>query len=496
MKNRTFTRDLCLYFIVFTLILGFYTEGVAQVAVNADGTLPSPKAILDVKSNTKGMHMPRMTTVERNAIVPAQTDAGLMVFDLDKNRIYMFDGQNWLALALSNLNDVPLTNRVPSDSDTHNDNFGTSVSISGDYAIVGAQNKSVGINTLQGAAYIFYRTGNTWTQQAKLTAADGAANDNFGVSVSISGDYAIVGAHGKSGAQGAAYVFFRTGSTWAQQAKLTAADPVSGDVFGKSVSISGDYVIVAAYAKTVGINFYQGAAYIFFRTGTTWAQQQKLVSTDGAANDAFGHSVSISGDYAIVGAKDKTIGANAAQGAAYIFGRIGASWVQVIRLTIAGGSPGAANDNFGYSVAISGNYAIIGAPYKSYNTNTLQGAAYIFFLSGGVWAQQQYLISADGTTNDIFGFSVAISGDYVMVGADYKTVDTHVGQGATYILKRNGTTWSQKKKLINTLSGELSGDFGNAVGITPNAYIVGEKLGFNQTTGVSNGAVHFGLIDF
>jgi hypothetical protein len=202
------------------------------------------------------------------------------------------------------------------------DQFGNSVSVSGDTVVVGADWDDVGVNTNQGSAYVFVRSGSTWTQQAKLTASDGAANDYFGYSVSVSGDTVVVGAYwdavDANVNQGSAYVFVRTGTTWSQQAKLTASDGAANDYFGYSVSVSGDAVVVGAYWDAVGANVNQGSAYVFVRTGTTWSQQAKLTASDGAAGDQFGISVSVSGDTVVVGANFDKVAANN-QGSAYVY---------------------------------------------------------------------------------------------------------------------------------------------------------------------------------
>ncbi|MBA7679911.1 hypothetical protein ES703_88217 [subsurface metagenome] len=170
-----------------------------------------------------------------------------------------------------------------------------------------------------GSAYIFKRDGTSWSEQAKLTASDGAAYDRFGSSVSVSGDYAIVGAlldddNGTS--SGSAYIFRRYGTSWSEQAKLTASDGAASDRFGSSVSVSGDYTIAGAY----GDDSSSGSAYIFERSGTSWSEQAKLLASDGAASDYFGWSVSISGVYAIVGAYlDDDSGGGS--GSAYMFGK-------------------------------------------------------------------------------------------------------------------------------------------------------------------------------
>jgi hypothetical protein len=366
------------------------------------------------------------------------------------------------------------------------DDFGYSVSISGDYAIIGAPYDDIGVNGDQGSVYIFLRNGTAWAQQAKLIASDGAANDFFGYSVSISGDYAFVGAVfddvGANMNQGSAYIFIRNGIGWTQQAKLTASDGAEVGLFGYSVSISGDYAIVGAKYDDVGANTQQGSAYIFFRTGTAWAQQAKLNASDGASSDYFGHSVSISGDYVIVGTTNDDVGGNTDQGSAYTFLRSGTAWTQQAKLIA---SDGAISDYFGSSVSISGDYAIVGAKTDDVGSNTDQGSAYIFIRLGLSWTQQAKLTASDGAADDYFGYSVSISGNYAIVGALYSDVGVFPNQGSAYIYIRNGTTWVQQAKL-NTSDGDSNDYFGHSVSISGNYAIVGARnddIGANSDQG-------------
>src|SRR5262249_11932887 len=161
--------------------------------------------------------------------------------------------------------------------------------------IVGAYVDDVGANSDQGSAYVFTRSGSTWTQQQKLTANDGAANDQFGSAVAVSGDTVAVGAYeddvGGQADAGSAYVFVGSGTTWTQQAKLTANDGGGSNQFGSAVAVSGDTVAVGANQDTVGGQVVSGSAYVFVRNGTTWTQQQKLTASDAASTDIFGSAV-------------------------------------------------------------------------------------------------------------------------------------------------------------------------------------------------------------
>ena len=242
------------------------------------------------------------------------------------------------------------------------DFFGYSVSISGDTLVVGAYNHDNGT----GAAYVFTLTGTTWNQTAELTASDGVSNDEFGNSVSISGDTLVVGAPYHDNGTGAAYVFTLTGTTWSQTAELTASDGGIYDGFGNSVSVSGDTLVV-------GADFHNGtgAAYVFTLTGTTWSQTAELTASDGASGDFFGTSVSISGDTLVAAA----VGRNGITGAAYVFTLSGATWNQTAELTA---SDGVSNDEFGTSVSIGGDTIASGSSGTTVNGNSGQGTAYVY----------------------------------------------------------------------------------------------------------------------
>ena len=337
--------------------------------------------------------------------------------------------------------------------------FGYSVAVAGDSAVVGAPMHSVAANSAQGAAYFFVRSGTTWSQQAQLTATDGAADDNFGSAVALSGDTALVGSpyHGAS-AQGAAYVFVRSGTTWSPQAQLTASDGAADDNFGSAVALSGDTALVGSPSHTSD----QGAAYVFVRSGTTWSQQAPLTATDGAADDNFGSAVALSGDTALVGSPYH--GASG-QGAAYVFVRSGTTWSPQAELTA---SAGAAGDLFGSSVALSGDTALIGSPRGDVGANADQGSAYVFTRSGASWSQQTQLIAADGAANDRFGW-VALSGNVALVGAAGHHVSA-VLQGTAYVFARSGSIWGQQAQLTG---GAVGSSFGLAVALSGDTALVG-----------------------
>ena len=322
------------------------------------------------------------------------------------------------------------------------DVFGTSVSISGDTAIVGADSDDDnGFNS--GSAYIFTRTGGVWSEQAKLIASDAAAGDGFGRSVSISGDTVIVGALSDDNGfnSGSAYIFTRTGGVWSEQIKLIASDSTIGDVFGWSVSISGDTAIVGVPGDNdLSGSPSTGSAFIFTRSGEgVWSEQAKLTDVLGEAGDKFGESVSISGDTAIVGVPgddSETVPGDTGVdfGSAHIFTGSGGVWIEQAKLTA---SDAARQDNFGNSVSISGDTAIVGVPSNDDDGNS-SGSAYIFTGSGGVWIEQK-LTASDAAETDLFGISVSISGDTAIVGTPLDDDDGN-GSGSAYIYELTTNT--------------------------------------------------------
>ncbi|MBO0949975.1 FG-GAP repeat protein [Fibrella forsythiae] len=457
----------------------FLTTQVSHAQIGINGSA-HPSAALDVKSpgNDKAFYPPRLTSAQRKAI--ANPQAGAFVYDTDKGAMYLYDGQNWLPLVTTTSNLASPASRTASDGGGY-DYFGSSVAISGDYAVVGAPTKSMESNVIVGAAYVFVRSGNGWNEQQKLMASDWAEYNRFGQSVAVSDNYIIVGASGKAIngiTQGAVYVFTRSGSTWSQQQRLLASDGAGANEFGRSVSLSGDYLLVGAPGKNVGNNSAQGAAYVFLRSGTTWTEQQRLVAIDGAASDYFGSSLAIDGTTTAIGAYNKTVNSNSSQGAAYVFTRSGNVWSQQQKLL---SSDGASTDYFGGSVALSGDYIVVGAYGKTFGSNYYQGAVYGFNRSGSVWSQQQQFKASDGAMSDYFGTSVTISGNYIMIGAPGKAVGSNTGQGAAYFFKV-----SYEQFRVTDLSAANT-RYGHAVGLSNGTYIIGSNFGV--------GKVFFGTVD-
>jgi hypothetical protein len=420
-----------------------------------------------------------------------------------------------------------------------NDRFGAAAAVSGDTVVVGAldeDSSATGVNGNgannsvegSGAAYVFVRSGGVWSQQAYLKASNCGFGDHFGAAVAISGDTLVVGAHserssaaGVNGdqtdnsalASGAAYVFVRSGGVWTQQAYLKASNPGPFDLFGVSVAVGNDTVVVGASSESsnaTGVNGDDadnsasgaGAAYVFVRSGGVWSQQAYLKASNTEANDHFGASVAISGDTVAVGAYwedssatgvngDQTNNSGWGSGAAYVFVRSGGMWSQQAYLKP---SSGQFDTLFGYSLALSGETLVVGA----YQEDTLAvdaGAAYVFVRSGDIWSQEAHLQASHPDALDYFGFSVAVSGDTAVIGARWEDSNatglngneadnSAQDSGAAFVFARSGGVWSQYAYL--KASNADAGDrFSQSVAVSGETVVVGALAEDSNATGVN-----------
>jgi hypothetical protein len=352
-----------------------------------------------------------------------------------------------------------------------NSRLGQSVGVSGTTVVAGAPFAS-GPSQFAGVAYVYVTSnGISWSQQAMLVAADPAPVDYVGWAVDISGDTIVLGSYGNNAGgtdSGAAYVFTRSGTTWTQQAKLVAADAGPGDGFGYSVGIDGNTIVVGAPLEDQGGGD-AGATYVFTRTGTTWTQQAKLVSSTIAALDNLGAAVGIDGDSIVVGSPGADGPGAGQRGSAFVFTRSGAVWTEQVELLA---NDGAAGDLFGNSVAIDDGSVAVGAPLDD-DTATDSGSGYVFVRSAGAWSQQAKLVAADPEAGDRFGFSIGIDLSRTVVGADREGISGSQA-GAAYVFNRVGALWSQTTKLMASDSA-VGDQFGYSVDIA-GRMVVGAHL--------------------
>jgi hypothetical protein len=337
------------------------------------------------------------------------------------------------------------------------DNFGISIAIDGDTALIGAPEHLAGGHIHQGAAYVFTRSGGTWTETQEFTSSDGAASDHFGESVAIEGDVAVVGAWHAAvdghTAQGAAYVFSRSGGTWSETQKLVASDGAAQDEFGWELALDGTTVVVGAPEATVDGNAGDGAAYVFTRAGDTWSETQKLVPADPGPHDYFGQAIALDGGTLALGAHSANVDGNNQQGAVYLFTATGDAWSQSQKLLA---SDGGAGGHLGWSLALDGSTLLVGAQAIDDYT----GEAYIFTASAGVWSEAQILVASDRQGDDQFGYSVALDGDHALIGA----VGSDVGTGSAYLFTEAGGSWSEEHKFVAS-NASASDAFGYAAAL-------------------------------
>jgi hypothetical protein len=420
-----------------------------------------------------------------------------------------------------------------------NDLFGVSVALDGDTLAVGAFGEgsaAAGVGGDEtnnsrfeaGAVYVFVRSGTSWSQQAYLKASNTGDGDQFGLSVAVDGDTLTVGApfedsaatgvggdetNDSAGAAGAVYLFVRSGTSWSQQAYIKASNTDASDQFGRSVALDGDTLAVGAIGEASGVTgvggdetnnsaSFAGAVYVFVRSGTSWSQQAYAKASNTDASDEFGRSVALDGDTLAVGARQEDSGATGVggdetndsatrAGAVYVFVRNAASWSQQAYLKASNTD---AEDGFGTSVALDGDtLAVVAVEEDSAatgvdgdqtnNSASFAGAVYVFVRSGTDWSQQAYVKASNTNTFDRFGFSVALDGDTLAVGApeeasaatgvnDDQTDNSATRAGAVYVFVRNAASWSQQAylKASNT---DAEDRFGTSVALDGDTLAVG-----------------------
>jgi hypothetical protein len=348
-------------------------------------------------------------------------------------------------------------------------NFSYAMAIDGVTAVIGAPNHSV-VADGSGAAYVFVRTSSGWQLQQKLTANDASPQSFFGISVAIDHDTIVVGANGDANAgfsSGAAYVFVRSGNTWVQQQKLIGSENSTDDAFGLSVGVKGNTIVCGAFGNSAFNTITWGTAYVFTRTGNTWTETQKLAASDAADFNSFGGTVAMTEDTIIVGA----IGNAGFAGAVYVFTLVGSKWVEQQKLHAQDATP---KTIFGYRLGISGDTMVVaseGRVEATFDTST-PAAVYIFRRTPSGWHQQKRIRITDADLQGQFGLTAAVSGDTIVIGCpnDF-TVAPY--SGSAYIFRRNGeSNWTFNQKVF---ASDAARDdvFGNSVAISDNTVLVG-----------------------
>ncbi|MBL7663759.1 MAG: hypothetical protein JNM93_01405, partial [Bacteriovoracaceae bacterium] len=454
-----------------------------------------------------------------------------------------------------------------------NDTVGESLSLSGDTLAVGARFEDSNQTTItngatasgdnsaagSGAVYVYQRNGASWGQQAYIKASNAQGNDYFGWSISLNGDTLAVGAFfedsnqttitngttsspdNTNSAAGAVYVYKRTGVNWAQEAYIKPSNNDASDLFGISVSLSGNTLVVGANsedsnqititngasASVDNTKSNSGAAYVYKRTGLNWAQEAYIKSSNADIDDNFGSYVSISGDTIAVGAyledsNQNTItngtsasadNSTSASGAVYVYRRTGVNWAQ--EAYIKASNPDV-NDQYTYSLQLNGDTLVVGSYLEDSNQNTItngttsssnnsnleSGAVYVYKRTGVNWAQEAYIKAANNNASDQFGYAVAISGNTLSVGARFESSNQTTitngttassnnsagNSGAVYVYKRTGVNWVQEA-YIKASNAEASDAFGTAVTISGDTIAVSAVSEDSNQTTITNGSL-------
>jgi hypothetical protein len=438
MRTQVTKSELLKLSVLIVYLIGVVQVGIVRTVSAQDPTdlplVPEPlahtqQAQLTASDGTTGDNFGNAVALSNNTAVVGAVRS----FNPGGAYVFVRNGASW----------SQQQRLLPTDV-VNGDLFGISVAIDGDTIVAGAPSKTISGTTGRGAVYVFVRSGTTWTQQQQLIASDGTMGDNFGTAVAVSGDTILIGAlnHavGANSRQGAAYVFVRSGSTWTQQQKLTASDGLTSDQLGGAVALVGNTAVVGARENNFGANR-NGKVYVFLRSGTTWSEQQKLTASDGSALDAFGGSVAISHnvDTIAVGAPDDNEGPVGDRGSVYVFVLSGTTWAQQQRLLGSLGLASGSGGHFGTQVAVDGDTVIAGAPELDPNQGgNGRGAVYLFDRSGSTWTEQQRHLLSPAVLRE-FGRSVAMSGDSFIGGAPFDTVGSNLGQGAAYVFSTGKT---------------------------------------------------------
>jgi hypothetical protein len=356
------------------------------------------------------------------------------------------------------------------------DFFGSNVAIEKDLAVIGAVNAD---NAL-GAAYVFERKKGAWVERTKLVATDRLVNSEFGENVSISGNTIAIGAPSDRNGKGAVYLFQKTGNVWTQQAKLMANDETEDSFFGDSIALRDDVLVSGAELGHVPGGVEAGAAYVFRRIGKAWTQEAKLIASDPTDQANFGSGTAIVSDNTIA------IGAASAQGSGvvYFFERQGEVWREQSQLVPS--SP-EAGQGFGINIGSSGNSLVVGAYAAAGADDAPTGAAYVYRRTGAVWAEEARLVPSE-TQVRLFATRVAISGQTIVVGAPFNEAQPPIDGGSAWVFQRVGDAWVTTAKL-KAPDATPNDVFGGYVAIDGKTILIGAE-GADGPAGPNEGAAY------
>lgn len=358
--------------------------------------------------------------------------------------------------------------------------FGGSLALDGPRALIGAE-RHAATAPFSGAAYVFELDAGTWVERHKLLPSDGKESDYFGTAVALRGDAALVGAphHGDRPARsGAVYAFARGPGGWTEKQKLVPSDTKQDDAFGSAIGMGTMGALIASASNDErGVN--SGAVYFFQRRGEAWVHGGKLVGSDTRERDTFGRSLALDGDTAVIGAIAHHDDRGLEIGAAYVFVHGAGGWTEQGKLVASDAQHG---DLFGHSVAISGDTIVVGAIGRS-DPEDRVGAAYVFQRTKGVWAPLQKLQFSDAKRRQQFGRTVAVAGDTVLV-ASHGGDDS---RGAVTVFARRGAKFVEHQRLTGR-DGAGYDFFGQALALSSSHALIGAHN--HAARGQMSGAVY------
>ena len=329
------------------------------------------------------------------------------------------------------------------------DQFGAAVALDGGTLAVGAPwHDPLGGAPNDGAAWVFERGATGWAQTVKLRPSV-VSGGRFGSALAIAGDTLFAGAPYESFASttspGAVYVYERLLGSWIESARLTASDYGQYDLFGSALALSGELLAIGAPRDDSGGIADRGSVYVFERVGGAWVERARLTASDAGSFDQFGASVALDGERLIVGAPRADIAGRIDQGAAYVFERSGATWTQVAKLVAA---DGLAVDTFGHAVALDGGTAVVGAPLHD-AAGSSAGAAYVFVGAGAAWTLEAKLEDFGSVYVDQFGAALDLEDERLVVGLPYNGVPA-VASGGVQLFTRSAGVWTAHIELIGS----------------------------------------------
>eukprot|EP01082_Thalassiosira_pseudonana_P014960 g13146.t1 g13146 contig8:4988-9008(+) len=376
-----------------------------------------------------------------------------------------------------------------------NDQFGYDLAVKGDWAAIGAY----GVSSYTGAVYLYKHDGNHWVFMQSLTASDGATDDWFGFAVAMSGTgHLVVGAYGdddKGSTSGSVYLYTLNSSTntWGNQQKIVASDGAAGDYFGFALAMSGTGHLVVGAPLNDDKGSSSGSVYLYTlnSSSNTWGDEQKIVSSDGATDDWFGFAVAMSGTgHLVVGAHgDDDKGYNAGAVYLYTLNSTSNTWGDEQKIVA---SDGATDDYFGRAVAMSGTGHLVVGARGDDDKGSSSGSVYLYTLnsSSNTWGDEQKIVSSDGATDDWFGFTVAMSGTGHLVVGARQDDDKGYNAGAVYLYTLNSTsnTWGDEQKIVASDGAEYD-YFGYAIAMSGTGHLVVGAYG-DDDMGSASGSVY------